>query len=650
MPAGETIAILAAAAALGLGLGWAVARLASKPEAGDAEGVLLAAGLHAFETALIVIDRGAARLLGDAESLSSCAAALGVADADPEAVIAVIAGMESDASRKLERWRRHGEACAFSLSLGPGRLAVDGRASGALAFLRLRFTPAPAPAVDRRGRAAAPPAPAAVFEAISDAVAVFGADRRLAFHNAAFAQLCGLAPAWLAGQPGHGEILDRLRQGRLLPETLDYARFKADELARHERAEAGPETLWRLPSERTLRVAGLPLPDGGLAMVFADITDELRRRAEFNQLIQVQSATLDKLSDAVAVFASDGRLSLYNQAFLRFWDIGPAQVGTMTGFDAVVELCVRHLHDLQFWRELKGRITDPDPASRAEAAGEQALGDGRIAAWRSRPLPDGATLVSFSDITDTRRLEDALADREAALGQAERLTREFVGSVSYELRTPLTTILGYAELLEAGADQLPPSAQSAVGAVRAAAAELAGSVNDILDMAEIDAGELVLETDDVDVERLLAAAAERWQGRARATGAAIRIADYPPAGLIRADPRRLAQVLDHLIRNSLAHSPPGATVTLSAERGQGEVALQVADTGRGIPFHVQAHIFDRFAGQERGSAGLGLALVRALVELHGGWVAVESEPGAGAAFTCHLPEAATVSGDRPELF
>jgi signal transduction histidine kinase len=119
---------------------------------------------------------------------------------------------------------------------------------------------------------------------------------------------------------------------------------------------------------------------------------------------------------------------------------------------------------------------------------------------------------------------------------------------------------------------------------------------------------------------------------------------------MRADPRRLGEVLDHLIENALRHTPAGGAVALSAERALGEVRLQVSDTGRGIPFHVQAHIFDRFSGQDRGSSGLGLALVKALVELHGGWVALESEPGAGATFTCHLPEATEASEARPELF
>jgi signal transduction histidine kinase len=121
------------------------------------------------------------------------------------------------------------------------------------------------------------------------------------------------------------------------------------------------------------------------------------------------------------------------------------------------------------------------------------------------------------------------------------------------------------------------------------------------------------------------------------------------AGVIRADARRLGQVLDHLMENAVRAATPGGTVLLSARRTFGEVQISVQDSGRGIPFHVQAHIFDRFTSRDRGGPGLGLALVKALVELHGGWVALESEPGAGATFICHLPEHAFGGSAAPEL-
>ena len=171
----------------------------------------------------------------------------------------------------------------------------------------------------------------------------------------------------------------------------------------------------------------------------------------------------------------------------------------------------------------------------------------------------------------------------------------------------------------------------------------------MLDIAQIDAGEMALDLEDVDVARLLEAAAARWARPAETADVKIVLDPDAGVGLIRGDARRLGQMLDHLVENGLRQTPSGGMVTLGAVRGPGGVRVSVSDTGRGIPFHVQAHIFDRFIGRDRGGPGLGLALVKSLVELHGGWVALESEPGAGATFTCHLPEAAQAVG-APELF
>jgi len=484
---------------------------------------------------------------------------------------------------------------------------------------------------------------------ITEAVAIFSQARRLSFHNAAFAELWGLEPAWLAERPTHSEILDRLRQRRRLPETADYAKWKIAELARYETLGPQPDDLWTLPDGRTLRVVRQPHPLGGLLLLFSDMTGELKLKAQYNALIQVQQATLDKLSDAVSVFGSDGRLRLHNEAFASFWNVTPIELTAAGDFEGVVELCIPRLHDKAFWRELKGRVADPDPEARAPTSGEVKTSDNRIVAYQSRPLPDGATLIAFTDITDTRQLESALAAREAALADAERLKREFVGNVSYELRTPLTTIIGYSELLEHGSEKLSDRARTYVSSVRTAATQLARSINDVLDIAQIDADEMALEVGEVNVRELLTEVAADWEAEATTAGVKLLVADSEDVGVIRGDAHRLAQVLDRLVENGLRQTPPEGTVTLSARRALGEVQLHVADTGRGIPFHVQAHIFDRFVGRDRGGPGLGLALVKALVELHGGWVALESEPGAGALFTCHLPETVQAGAAQPEL-
>ncbi len=607
---------------------------------------MLGAWAEAFSQVLISLESGRLHLIAGERALARLLGVLGVAAVhDPESLWSLAPA--ADALRVLEETGRDVEVSLRPAGSGgqAGVVRLCGRTIGALALVTLSAEPAPRAGpgpVQAVARQAA--AQALVLGAVADAVAIFDGDRRLAYSNDAFARLWGLEPAWLAEGPSHGALLDRLRQQGALPEVADYAAFKAAELARHARLEPAPEAIWRVAGERILKVLSLPHPAGGLILVLSDITPEVRLKSQFNHLIQVQQATLDKLTDAVAVFGPDARLKLHNEAFQRLWSIPPEILASLPAFDDLVDYCVARLHDMHFWSELKGRITDPDPGVRAAALGE-ARAEGRRLAWQSRPLPDGATLVSFVDVTDTRRLEGALRDREAALGAAEQLKREFVSSVSYELRTPLTTILGYAELLAAGEEELSDRVRGWVGSVRAAADDLARLVEDILAFAEIDAGELTLEIEKIDVARLVAAAADRWRPLAARADIALDVAAMEDPGAIAGDGQRLAKVLDHLIEHAMRQTPAGGRIGLSARRASAEICLEVSDTGRGIPFHVQARIFDRFGGEEGVGAGLGLALVKAIVELHGGWVALESEPGAGATFALHLPEAATDIGE-----
>ena len=762
--------LAAAAGAVSLALSAVLWALAQR-RAGDRRVAALNARIHqlelgaetaqasaeAFDSALLAVEDGQALLASGEESLGVCCAALGIHETDPQGLLNALMRADPDHARRLRALFERGEACAFEVKGPAGVCTVEGRAAGALAWLRIsavlgedqglptaprfaafldaRVNPAWIAAADgspvwvnaawlnavdatslddaaRRGVAFDRGADSIASEAanlgqrreatrwlslggrrrafhiaaqplegggvgvwtddlteledaredakrnveahdetlnrIDDAVVIFDQTKRLKFHNTAFAELWGLEPAWLSERPTHGEVLDRLRQRRRIPETADYGKWKAAELAYYEQLEAAPDDMWSTPDGRTLRVARQPHPMGGMLLLFSDITGELKMKAQYNALIQVQQATLDKLSDAVAVFGSDGRLRLHNESFEKFWNITPLQLEAAGDFEGVVDLCVHKLHDMVFWKELKGRVADPDPSARMPITGEAQTSDDRMVEYRSRPLPDGATLIAFTDVTDARRLESALADREQALSEAERLKRDFVGNVSYELRTPLTTIIGYSELLENAGDALPERARGHAASVKAAATQLARSIDDVLDMAQIDADEMALTLSDVNVADLLTEVVDRWREET-ASGTITYVLDRADdAGTIRGDRRRLSQVLDHLIENAIAQTPAGGTITVAARKTQGEVLLKVSDTGRGIPYHVQAHIFDRFIGRERGGSGLGLALVKALTELHGGWVALESEPGAGATFTCHLPEDAQ-SVSQPQL-
>ena len=168
-------------------------------------------------------------------------------------------------------------------------------------------------------------------------------------------------------------------------------------------------------------------------------------------------------------------------------------------------------------------------------------------------------------------------------------------------------------------------------------------------MAQIDAGEMELSLGDLRVCDLLDEAAEKVRARVEGRGATLTVSCPESLAPIRADAARIGQALDHLLDNAARAVGEGGAVSLSVERGPSEVRIRISDTGRGIPYHLQAHVFDRFVRRERGGPGVGLALVKALVELHGGWAEVESEPGKGATFILHLPLRADPVNAPPEL-
>ncbi len=486
---------------------------------------------------------------------------------------------------------------------------------------------------------------------MAEAVAIFDRAKRLVFYNRAFATLFGVEEAFLNERPSHSALLDRLREKRRLPEQADYTEWKQAELAHYEAApgQAQPDELWPLPDGRTLRVARQRHPLGGVLLIFEDMTDQLALQARYNTLIKVQRATLDKLHEAVAVFSTDGKLKLRNAAFEKLWALD-AETLDDAPFDRIVEQCQALLPDAEAWADLKARVTDPSPEARKPVTGEVRRKDSSVLTFLTRPLPDGATLIAWDDITDSRRIEAALRDRAEALEASERIKSEFVEHVSYQLRTPLTTIHGYADLITGGfAGELNERQAEHMGAIQAASGQLGKLIDDILDIAAIDAGQLELELGDVRLPEVVEAATQLIANRAEHGGVRLTMNTEGAADLIRADGTRLKQVLYNLLTNALDHVGSGGVIEVGAEVEDGEARLWVTDDGEGIAPERQAKIFERFERGEGGGAGLGLALVNDIVRLHGGWVALESAPGDGTRVTAHLPVSASGEAAAPEL-
>lgn len=483
---------------------------------------------------------------------------------------------------------------------------------------------------------------------LAEGIAVFDQGKRLTFYNRAFEGMWGLDPAFLADRPVHAAWLDHLKEKRKLPAHANYAEWRARELALYQEHSNLPEDLWVLPDSRMLRVARQPHPNGGMLMIFSDITNEVSLKSQYDALLQTQKAALDKLHEAIVVFGLDGRLKLSNAAFHAMWKLEASQIENDLPFDKVVELCQQLFHDKAEWARVRGRITDPSPEARTEYRGEMRRSDESVLKFLTRPLPDGATLVAFQDITADRRVEEALRERAEAFEQADQLKGQFVENVSYQLRNPLQAIYGNAELLQAKVfGPLNDRQVEQVASIIEASGNLSKLIDNILDVAMVEAGNVVLDLGPVDVYATISESVQMAASKARDTEVPIRVKCDPKIGEISADQKRITQVIVNLLSNALRHTERGDTITVSAERLDGVVRLTVSDTGKGMPFDAQARAFDSFQSGDRRGAGLGLALVRSFVEMHGGWVALQSEPGRGVTVTCHLPAATPATGPPP---
>ncbi|MGW2087357.1 sensor histidine kinase [Streptomyces sp. NPDC001880] len=273
------------------------------------------------------------------------------------------------------------------------------------------------------------------------------------------------------------------------------------------------------------------------------------------------------------------------------------------------------------------------------------------AAQRMRDGEDSAPVL-VSDDNEIGRLAAAFNDMADHRARLEAQRKDMVSDVAHELRTPLSNIRGW---LEAAQDGLAEPDPAFIASLHTEAVQLQHIIDDLQDLAAADAGALRLHPQPVRIEDVLAQVAAAHQARAETAGvalSAVSAADDAPSPVLRADPVRLRQAIGNLVSNAVRHTPSGGQVTVRAYGAEapadgaaanGEVVVEVADTGSGISAEHLPHVFDRFWRAEKsrsrrtGGSGLGLAIVRKLVEAHGGSVSAVSVEGQGSVFTLRLP-------------
>ena len=474
---------------------------------------------------------------------------------------------------------------------------------------------------------------------VATATAIFNAKQKLTFCNQAYIDLWNLDQHWLDMGPEEGEILDKLSTMRQLPEEADYRAWREAQLAVYQSQE-NREDWWHLPDGRIIQVMRELRSDGGVTHLYDDVTERFALESRYNELIGVQRETLDNLTEGVVVFSTDGRLRLHNPAFADIWKLDEAFLRSVPHIDEVIYRC-RAIFDDASWDDVHSAVTAISER-RDPVSAELTRPDGKVLHYTASPLPDGATLLTYIDVTAHRDMERVLRERNEALVAADKLKNTFISHVSYELRSPLTNIIGFSELM--GTDsigELNNKQSEYLDDIKSSSDSLLAIVDDILDLATIDAGGLDLNIEEVKVSDVIEIAKEKLGSRYGRDILQLEINMPKNIGSFEVDSKRISQVVFNLLTNAVGFSDQGVKVELTARKTAGQIAISVIDNGCGIPEAEQNTVFDRFESQSRGSnhrgAGLGLSIVKSIVELHHGNLDLKSKEGKGTTVTVFLP-------------
>ncbi|QNM83945.1 PAS-domain containing protein [Sphingomonas sabuli] len=474
--------------------------------------------------------------------------------------------------------------------------------------------------------------------------AQFDADRCLSFFNRPFAAMAQVDHEWLGEDPEFDRVLERMREHNRVPETRDFPTWKAERRDWFTSTEEMIQEDWLLPGGDHWRVVAQPLPDGGLRLFLEDRTEQAHLASARDTLLRVRSATFDNLFEAIGVFASDGRLYLWNSRFSQVWDLDEAWLAENPRVDEMVPALARKLVNptaaAQIREMVRKTTTDREPAN-----GRLTLTDGRNFDFAAVPLPDGNALFTLVDVTDSSRIESALRERATALEQADRVKTDFVANMSYELRTPLTSIGGFAEMLAEGyAGKLSPAAADYTKAILESVDRLSRLIDNVLDLTQGDSVN-VLERERVDIGGLCRAAAAKYDSRTRNKDQELRLDIGANSGTVIGDARRLRESIEHLLDNASTYTDRGGRIELKSWGDLDNAFILISDNGAGIAKKDLPRAFNRFdritadASGGEAALGLGLPLTRQFVEAHGGKVDLISAKNKGTTVKVTLPRA-----------
>lgn len=461
-----------------------------------------------------------------------------------------------------------------------------------------------------------------VLEHLKTAIAVFDMETRLQFYNTSFLNLWDLEEEWLDGSPTYSQFLDILREKRKLPENRDFTAYKTKEVSYFSALVSAQENIMHLPSGITLRRMLIPHPLGGLMITYEDVTGHLTMERSVTILNETQLMLINQMREAILVFGSDGRLRLANDAYKSLWHVNTDEIKKSP--PSIIDMLEKQKPFFETdknWPSLKEQLLGVITAHTGEIF-QILRSDGKILEFAAFSLPDGGIFVSFFDVTAEEKSSLLLAEKENLFShykqttqQADKLRSVFIEQLYHEISSPLASLTETSKTLLFEKNKgLTKTQKSYIQALFDSTFSLKKLLDDMTDLALIEAGSGILELDSIDVPALLASAVHAMSARVKQKEIDLKLECEDLLPPIIADKKRLKQILYYLLSNAVDDSYKNAVITLTAateEEGEKWLSLTISETSLDLKKKKEK-------APPSSQTGFSATLIKNLIEMHDG--------------------------------
>lgn len=480
---------------------------------------------------------------------------------------------------------------------------------------------------------------------ISVPIAMFDEYMNMTFANEACCKMFYLEESFVRNTPNIKEVLEFIHDKRLLMEIENFQKVKIrlEDFFR-ELISSYHKTLY-MANGKTLNVTISPNCNGGLILVFEDVTDRITLEREYNALSAVQKETLDHLYEGIIVFGTDNRIKMTNPSINKIWEKTEGEYFNgihIKDFFIESSNLFQSQEDLDAWiYQLINFAT-----KREEHISSMLLANGKLIEFAYVPLPDGLNLLRFVDASDKVQLEKALTDKANIVAQIDKLKSTLISSVSYEFKSSINTIAGFSDiLLNEYFGNLNERQREYCEGIINSVGRLEKVVEAMMNLANIESGQLKIQYKEVCLNSFIKDCVSLFEVKAKNQGVSINVLDDNKDVYAYIDEKSMQQAFFQIISKDLTFTPSGGEITIKmelCESPEGFIDIVITDTGIGIRTEdleemKKILISDHDEKNLNSMFDFGTMLANNIIRLHNGKMFIDSSEGKGTTMRCRIP-------------